>query len=75
MELIKVTEAKYIEANKIEFTFNDGKKKVIDLNKDLEPSSYPKTYYPSQKIKYFLEVESGFIEKYNTKLGDQLNLY
>ena len=35
MELIKVTDAKYIEGYKIEFKFNDGKRKLIDLKDEL----------------------------------------
>ena len=35
MELIKVTKAKYIKDYQIEFQFNDGKKKVIDLKDEL----------------------------------------
>lgn len=35
MVLIKVIDAKYIEGYKIEFRFNDGKIKVIDLEDQL----------------------------------------
>ena len=35
MELIKVTEARYMGDYKIEFTFHDGKKKVIYLKDEL----------------------------------------
>ncbi len=59
----------------IDVVWLDEKKKVADFKKNLKPDSYPKTYYPSQKIKYFLEVEAGFVEKYNVKLNDQLNLH
>ena len=35
MELIKVIKADYIEDYKIEITFNDGLKKVIDFKREL----------------------------------------
>ena len=35
MDVIKVTEAKYIEGYKIKFVFNDGKSKIIDFTDNL----------------------------------------
>lgn len=36
----------------------DENNKIVGLQNDLDPSSYPKTYYPNKKIKYVLEVSS-----------------
>ena len=35
MELLKVTDAKYMEDYKIELTFNDGVRKIVDLKDEL----------------------------------------
>ncbi len=35
MMIIKVSKAKYIDGYKINFTFNDGKEKIIDLENEL----------------------------------------
>lgn len=49
MELIKVTEAKYIDGYKIEFKFNDNKKKIIDLKNEL----WGEVFEPLNNIDYF----------------------
>ncbi len=49
MILIKVIEAKYIEDYKIEFTFNDGKTKIIDF----EDLLWGEIFEPLKSIDYF----------------------
>jgi hypothetical protein len=49
MDLIKVTEAKYIEDYKIEFRFNDGKRKVVDLKDEL----WGEMFEPLKDVDYF----------------------
>lgn len=49
MILIKVIDAKYIEGYKIEFTFNNGKTKIIDF-KDL---LWGEMFAPLKSIDYF----------------------
>lgn len=63
MELIKVVEAKYIEGYKIEFTFHDGKKKVIDLKDEL----WGDVFEPLKNKDYFkqFKLNAFTIEWYN----------
>lgn len=49
MELIKVVKARYIEGYKIEFQFNDGKIKTIDLSKEI----YGEVFEPLKDIEIF----------------------
>lgn len=49
MDLIKVTEAKYIDGYKIEIKFNDNKKKIIDLKNEL----WGEVFEPLNNIDYF----------------------
>lgn len=49
MELIRVLNAKYIEGYKIEFKFNDGTIKVIDLQNEL----YGEVFEPLNNIEKF----------------------
>ena len=64
MELIKILDAKYLEGYKIEFQFNDGKKKVVDLKSELwgeifEPLK-DMTYFKNFKLNDFtIEWENG----------------
>ena len=45
---------------------------VIDVKKDVQPDSYPEIFYPKGETKFVLEVSSGFTEKYNIKIGDEV---
>lgn len=47
--LIKVTDAKYIKDYQIEFTFNDGYQKVLDLKEQLDGPIFE----PLKDIDYF----------------------
>lgn len=49
MDLIKVSDAKYIESYKIEFKFSDGTIKIIDLQNEL----YGEIFEPLNNIDEF----------------------
>jgi len=49
MEIIKVIHAEYKEDYKISLTFNDGKKKVVDLKEEL----WGEMFEPLNDINYF----------------------
>jgi hypothetical protein len=49
METIKIEEAKYIDGYKIALTFNDGKKKVVDLKNEL----WGEVFEPLNDISFF----------------------
>ncbi len=54
---------------------NDNK--VIDISANV-PNDFslinPRTYKPSQPAQYVLEVNAGFVEKENIKVGDTISL-
>jgi hypothetical protein len=77
MELIKVVRAKYIEGYKIEFQFNNGIIKTIDLSNEI----YGEVFEPLKNLDYFkkfslnpftIEWENGadFAPEYLYKLGN-----
>jgi len=49
MELLKVIDAKYVEGYKIEFRFNNGITKVVDLTNEI----YGEVFEPLKDINYF----------------------
>jgi hypothetical protein len=49
MELIKVVDARYLEGYKIEFRFNNGITKVVDLINEI----YGEVFEPLKDINYF----------------------
>lgn len=46
--------------------------KVVYIKKDARLESYPETFSPDKNAKYILEISSGFSEKNNLKVGDQV---
>lgn len=51
--------------------FNE-KMEVVYIKENALPSSYPETYESENPAKYILEVNSGFAEKNNLKIGDKV---
>lgn len=56
----------------IDMIWIDENMKVVYIKKDSRPESYPETYGPDEPAKYVLEVLSGFSEKNNLKVGDEV---
>ena len=49
--------------------------KVVYIKKNARPESYPESYGPEgndKPAKYILEINSGFSEKNNLKIGDSV---
>jgi uncharacterized protein len=54
----------------------DTEMKIVDITYNAQPCEKTercKTYMPAQPVKHVLEVNAGFSEKNNLKIGDQLN--
>lgn len=44
--------------------------KVIDITENIAPETFPQVFYPSLPVQYVLEVNAGWAESHNTKIGD-----
>jgi hypothetical protein len=51
----------------------NSEKKVIKIEQNLSPSTYPNNYCPSSFARYVLEMNSGFIKTNKIRLGQVLN--
>ena len=49
-----------------------GDMKVIYIKKDARPELYPEAYGPEEDAKYVLEVVSGFSDRNNLRVGDEI---
>lgn len=45
---------------------------IIFFEKNLKPESYPNFFGPTTPFKYVLEVEAGFIDKFNLEIGQKV---
>jgi uncharacterized membrane protein (UPF0127 family) len=57
----------------IDAVWLDKNKYVVDVNKNLMPSSYPKNYSPKKNARYILELPSGQVDARNIAIGTQLS--
>lgn len=48
---------------------------VVDIKENISPDTYPDTFIPQKPSKYILEVNAGFVKRYNLKIGDSIDLY
>lgn len=54
----------------IDIIWFSADKRVIHIERSLDPSTYPTSYAPEQPARYVLEVPAGWAEKYRVALGD-----
>lgn len=48
----------------------DEEKRIVYIEKEVQPESYPNIYTPDTPALYVLELNAGLVEKNNLKLGD-----
>ena len=46
--------------------------RVVYIKKDAQPDNFLETYGPDENSKYVLEVNAGFSDKHNLKVGDEV---
>jgi uncharacterized membrane protein (UPF0127 family) len=56
----------------IDIIWLDQGAKVIYIENNLAPSSYPNTFGPDENSKYVLEVNAGFAKTHNLQVGDPI---
>lgn len=54
----------------IDIAWLDKNKKIIHIEKAVDPKTYPKTFNPSSPSLYVLETSAGFFARNNVKIGD-----
>lgn len=53
------------------YWLND-EKKIIYIQEDVQPESYPKSFGPEEKSRYVLETNAGFAKKYSIEVGQTI---
>ena len=56
----------------IDIIWLDGNHKIITIEDNVSPDTYPTVFYPKDKSLYVLEVNAGFSERHALKTGDIL---
>ena len=57
----------------LDFIWIDANGKIIGIDKDILPNTYPKTFSPPSPIKYVLEVNAGWSDRNGVRIGDEMN--
>lgn len=53
----------------IDVAWIDEDKKIVGLTKNIDPKTYPAIFMSPKPVRYVLELNSGFIDKYNIATG------
>jgi len=53
----------------IDIAWLDSNFNIIDMKKNVSPSTYPQSFQPTTLAKYVLEVDSGFFDSHNISIG------
>lgn len=48
---------------------------IVYIEENISPDTYPTVFKPSKPAVYVIEVNAGFVEKENIRLGDTIDLY
>ncbi|MFA5751249.1 MAG: DUF192 domain-containing protein [Candidatus Paceibacterota bacterium] len=59
----------------IDMVWLDEEQKIVHLEKNVSPESYPTVFSPKKDSMYVLEVISGFSDKNNLKTGDLVQFF
>ncbi len=54
----------------LDMVWLDGDKRVVYIQKNVLPESFPEVYMPSTPALYVLEFNSGFADKHKINIGD-----
>jgi uncharacterized membrane protein (UPF0127 family) len=49
-------------------------KKILGVEKDLAPSTYPQVYFPSAPVGYVLEMPAGSFDTHSLQIGDAVSI-
>jgi uncharacterized membrane protein (UPF0127 family) len=58
----------------LDIVWLDSDKKIVHIEKNVAPETYPKTFCPVNNAKYVIELNKGVADLAELKLGQQLNL-
>lgn len=58
----------------IDIVWLDRSHRIIEVKKGASPSSYPEVFLPVLPARYVIEIQAGFFEKYQLKIGDILEI-
>lgn len=57
----------------IDIIWLDAQKKVVHIERNVKPASYPNSYCPDKAAQYVIEVNAGVAERASVELGGQLS--
>ncbi len=58
----------------LDFVWMDSAMKIVSIDTNVAVDTYPKIFYPPQKIQYVLEVNAGFSTAHDLKVGQLFTL-
>ena len=58
----------------IDILWMDADLKIIHIEKNVKPDSYPKVFYPEAPALYVLEISAGEAQKLQIKIGDTVKI-
>jgi hypothetical protein len=57
----------------IDVIWLDKSKKVVKINSEVKPSSYPKSFDSQKEVRYFIETNAGWVTENNIKIGQDVS--
>lgn len=58
----------------IDIAWIDSDFKIVDIQKNVSPNTYPQSFQPQSPSKYVIELPAGFFDTHNISIGSTLTL-
>ena len=58
----------------IDIVWIDEKFRVVDIEKEVTPETFPQIFYPNQPVKYVLELPAGYTNQYHIDIDAVVQL-
>jgi uncharacterized membrane protein (UPF0127 family) len=58
----------------IDIIWINDENRIVGVEKNASPASYPQSFYPSSDVRSVLEVTAGFFDNHSLKVGDSFSL-
>lgn len=55
----------------IDVIWLNDQKRIISIEQNISPDTYPQTFQPEGEAKYIIEVDAGYVSRNNIQIGDR----
>ncbi|MEK7542079.1 MAG: DUF192 domain-containing protein [Patescibacteria group bacterium] len=59
----------------IDIIWIDENKKIVGMNENIAPETFPEIFYPPSPVQYVLEINANWTKTHNISIGDEITFH